>query len=396
MTIHKIKSNLTRKPYRTLLNNQEQLVVPVVMIVEGVLNNALVPVEEFGKFPDAWNGRPVPVLHPQRNGLDVSANQPDIHEKVNIGSIYNTRLEDDKLKGEAWIDIEKAIKLGYSWLIEKLERGDIIEVSTAYFSDSEKREGEYNGEHFTEIHRNLRPDHLALLPGQTGACSVADGCGTRANSKKGVIMDLKQAVAVIVNAIAGVNANGNCTCNEGDPMTDELIKHAEQLKANEMITPQQFKMLSEMDEEQLAMISAVASALASAGGGEPAEPTPEPMAEEEEVPMAEEEKLEEMVANALAKLGIKANSEGDMEQVVANAIERQRLTDELVANEACPFDEAELKTFSVANLEKLAKSLRPADFSGRAAPATNSHVATEEVQPLVANRGLMARHKQEK
>jgi len=49
----------------------------------------------------------------------------------------------------------------------------------------EEVEGDWNEEHYIAIAHNHRPDHLALLPGGRGACSVEDGCGIRVNKKKG-------------------------------------------------------------------------------------------------------------------------------------------------------------------------------------------------------------------
>jgi 2'-5' RNA ligase len=50
-------------------------------------------------------------------------------------------------------------------------------VSIAYFCDFEQAAGEFGGEAYSAIQRNLRPDHVALLPDEIGSCSVLDGCG---------------------------------------------------------------------------------------------------------------------------------------------------------------------------------------------------------------------------
>jgi hypothetical protein len=64
-----------------------------------------------------------------------------------------------------------------------------LEVSTGLFSDQDSVPGEWNGEAYDAILRNYRPDHLALLPGGTGACSWEDGCGVRANQKGELIVN---------------------------------------------------------------------------------------------------------------------------------------------------------------------------------------------------------------
>jgi len=156
---------------------EDHLILNVVMIVEGVLNNALLPKNEFCKYVKAWDNRPVVIYHPMENGEHVSANSPDIIEKVQVGYLFNTRCETNKLVSEAWININKLDQLDYNNLLEQ----DQIEVSVGYYADGEVANGIFNNERYSEIHRNLRPDHLAILPDQIGACSIADGCGIYIN-----------------------------------------------------------------------------------------------------------------------------------------------------------------------------------------------------------------------
>ncbi len=167
------------------------LVVPVVMMVEGVHSGSQGPIlhtsAELGRFPASWNGIPVVVKHPQNSeGVYVSANSPDMIETAKVGRIYNTSFENNKLRAEAWLEISRlnqvsAVALAY------IRQGRPMDVSVGVFTDTEESTGEFNGETYSGIARNHRPDHLALLPGEQGACSWADGCGIRVNStnKKG-------------------------------------------------------------------------------------------------------------------------------------------------------------------------------------------------------------------
>jgi len=109
---------------------------------------------------------------------------PEIIEKQNVGRIWNTfwDSEEGKLKGEVWIDIEKANKISPQ-IMNAIDRQ--LEISTAHWSDNDFTTGEWNGETYDSIARGIRPDHVALLPGQTGACSWNDGCGIRTNMKGG-------------------------------------------------------------------------------------------------------------------------------------------------------------------------------------------------------------------
>ena len=178
------------------LFDEEHTIVPCVALVEGVLWPANAPApelalaEEFGRFPDGWNGRPVVFDHPKINGMAVSASHPEVMEEVAFGSIFNTTLEDDKLKVEIWINNERVESMSdeVQDAVKRLKDGDeVVEVSTGLFVMSEEVEGKFDGEDFSSIWRNIVPDHLAILPeGIVGACSVEDGCGApRSNKVRG-------------------------------------------------------------------------------------------------------------------------------------------------------------------------------------------------------------------
>lgn len=173
------------------------LVVPLIALVEGVLNSAnadqpeLAPASEFGKFPSGWDGRPVTMNHPKVSDQFVSANSPAVLNDWAIGQLFNTRLVDKKLKTEAWIDIVKAGNLNEDSqeLLVRLESNEAIEVSTGLFVEVIQVHGVHEGEEFNGIWSNTVPDHLAMLPaGTIGACSIEDGCGApRLNVLSGAV-----------------------------------------------------------------------------------------------------------------------------------------------------------------------------------------------------------------
>ena len=194
----KMKSNMITfkaelgKSRKETFNDVEHLVIPVIALVEGVLQSSnsdqpeLALASEFGRAPAGWNGRPVTINHPEIRGHKVSANSPEVLETEQIGQLFNTVLDGKKLKTEAWIDITRANALGdeISDTVNRLLEGEVVEVSTGLFSDIDPEEGVHEGEKFFGVWRNVVPDHLAVLAaGNIGACSVADGCGAnRANS----------------------------------------------------------------------------------------------------------------------------------------------------------------------------------------------------------------------
>jgi len=178
---------------------KKHLVVPVVMMVEGVHNGSAGPLlhlaEDLGRFPGSWNGIPVTVPHPEVNGSPSSANTPHAIERFRVGRVFNTKFEDNKLKAEAWLD-ENRVRQFSPEVLGYIRQARPLDVSIGVFTEDEPTSGEWNGEEYLAIARNHRPDHLALLPGEQGACSWADGCGIRVNKGGG---DLDEGF--IVNAL---------------------------------------------------------------------------------------------------------------------------------------------------------------------------------------------------
>ena len=170
------------------------LVVPVTMMVEGVHVGSAGPllhtIAELGKFPESWNGIPVVIDHPEVNGHNISANAPDVIDARTVGRVYNTKVSGSKLKAEVWLDTDRLRQVS-SVTLAQINAAEILEVSVGVFTEEQAEEGEWNGEQYNAVAINHRPDHLALLPGGRGACSVEDGCGIRANKKKGEV-DVKE------------------------------------------------------------------------------------------------------------------------------------------------------------------------------------------------------------
>lgn len=167
-----------------VLEGKKYWAVPMVMLVEGVHGGSTGPLfypqEELAKTPEVWNHKPVVVEHPVWEGRAVSACEPVILNSRKVGLVLNTKWEGGKLKAEAWLDVLKARQVD-GRVVEWVEQGKVMEVSTGLFVDLEEKEGEWNGERYWAVAKNYRPDHLALLPGGVGACSVADGAGLLRN-----------------------------------------------------------------------------------------------------------------------------------------------------------------------------------------------------------------------
>lgn len=172
---------------REHLDGREYLVVPAVAIVEGVLNHHLVQRDEIAAYVEAWNGRPFVVRHPQKDGQYISANSPGVLQQSGIGFLFNSRMDDDRLRCELWLDVAKAQTLGGDALtvLQRFEANQPTELSTCYFCDVEPISGYHKNKFYEGVQRNLRPDHIAALPDEVGACSWRDGCGApRVNSEQ--------------------------------------------------------------------------------------------------------------------------------------------------------------------------------------------------------------------
>ncbi len=183
--IEYLVSNFTVNAYRReVVNGREFIVAPLVSIREGVLNGSkgalFYPADEIGRDPQAWNGMPLVKGHPTKNGQHISGRDPWVRQHLQMGTIYNS-VYDDKLHHEAWFDVEDTKRVD-NWVYQQLIANKPIEVSTGLFTDNEPTQGTYNGRTYDYVARNYRPDHMAILVGQRGACSNKDGCGVNVNA----------------------------------------------------------------------------------------------------------------------------------------------------------------------------------------------------------------------
>lgn len=172
--------NLSGLVRNETLEGRSYLVVPMIMAVEGVLNGSTgglyYPAEELAKVPQVWNHKPVVVYHPEMDGQSISACDPATIEEYKVGIIMNTMFDGRALRAEAWLEQERVTQVDKR-VMEAVENSLMMELSTGLFTDVEETAGEFNGTSYAGIARNYRPDHLAILPDQIGACSIADGAG---------------------------------------------------------------------------------------------------------------------------------------------------------------------------------------------------------------------------
>ena len=155
------------------------LVAPIVMLVEGVVNGELATLDAIRDSVPAWNGRPVLLNHPKVSDMPVSANSPEVWEQSQVGFIFKTHVEGDRLKAEIWLDVEKIEGLGGDAkdILGQIRRQEKVEISTGYFARVGEGTGTFKGKRYNGIQHLMIPDHLALLTDEEGACNWSDGCG---------------------------------------------------------------------------------------------------------------------------------------------------------------------------------------------------------------------------
>lgn len=174
------------QPNTVLVENKQYLVVPVVMMVEGVHNGSAGPVfhsaEELGKSTSAWEGMPVTIHHPEQDGNFVSVNADGIFESYAVGYVSDAVMKGDRLTAKVYLDVQRLTAISPQTLLS-VQQGKIMEVSVGVYTNDDEITGEWNGETYYRIAKDHIPDHLAILPGEVGACSVTDGCGLRVNNE---------------------------------------------------------------------------------------------------------------------------------------------------------------------------------------------------------------------
>lgn len=169
------------KTRKETYEDRPHTVAPAAILEQGVIPGSngpgFYPDDEIG-HPAAvanWNHKPIVLFHPELEGKPISACDPVVVERQKIGIMFNS-VKDSKLRTECYFDDARVDKLSPE-LREALDKELPMELSTGVFSDNEKTSGTYNGIAYEWIARNLRADHLAILPGKIGAYSIEMGGG---------------------------------------------------------------------------------------------------------------------------------------------------------------------------------------------------------------------------
>lgn len=176
---------------RIVRNGKAWWVAPATSLPgDGVLSGSKGVLHYPAKHVEAstphWDGKPITLNHPsdQFTGARLAAkHRPDLH----LGFVSDSVIRNGKLRHQLWFNEQRTAALAPQ-VLANLKRGQPIELSTGLFTDNEESPGvNGQGRPYTHVARNYRPDHIAVLEHETGACSINDGCGVGVVNERAVV-----------------------------------------------------------------------------------------------------------------------------------------------------------------------------------------------------------------
>lgn len=177
---------------RESIGGREYVVATARILREQVLSGSdgplFYPLDEISQDVGVWNGYPLTAKHPQvvlADGkiVNASARSPKVAHAYQIGTVYNDRVEGQERLVDAYFDVQNSNRID-SRLVPAVLAGKSINVSTGIFTGKVAYSGTHNGRSYTHKVKGIKPDHLAVLMDEKGACSVGDGCGINVNADK--------------------------------------------------------------------------------------------------------------------------------------------------------------------------------------------------------------------
>ena len=197
------------KVHKDMQGGREWLRVSTIILKEGVYHGVYYPKKVIQDYRMFWESTLVIApTHPKNWELAGSEENRDMV----IGRMMNMEYANDYLRGEALIDINLAKNLEHGALIERLEAGENVAVSSSDFIQLEYAEGNFDGkDYFFKVTKVILADHVAILAEQDGACSLDDGCGT---NRKSVLEDKS------IKFMDCMCLTTDCSCNQEKDMSE--------------------------------------------------------------------------------------------------------------------------------------------------------------------------------
>ncbi len=193
-------SKIERKGGRIVIKD----VVPIVDDI--AMNDIFYPAMETNKSFESIEDTPAPIGHPMNErGEYISAKSGRGLLDYYAGAVNtNVRKVGDKVKMDVEINEKqaKAHPQGMK-LLDALDKGDPIHVSTGLFLNTDEKSGEdKNGKSYSKVGRDFEFDHVAILLDEPGAATPNEGVGMFVNANGN-----KQEVEFAHLVINGDNVN---------------------------------------------------------------------------------------------------------------------------------------------------------------------------------------------
>lgn len=118
-------------------------------------------------------------------GAPLTVGHPGVVRTDNWQQLAVGHVSDDVKAGGPYVQAN--VRVQTKDVVDKVERGDLVELSCGYTCDLELSGGEYNGEKYDAVQRNIRYNHVALGPRNFG----------RAGNEVRLRLDSGEAVGVL-------------------------------------------------------------------------------------------------------------------------------------------------------------------------------------------------------
>ena len=161
---------------RDTLAGRDVVVVPTRLQEVGVANSILYPAEILENSVRQWDSCIVTNDHPNSD-----ANKKSNIDGYSIGTVLNCRFEDNFLKADLYLDVERCLTLNCD-VIERLENSETVNCSTGIYFIADEESGMYNNSKYNAIAGDMTINHLAVLP--KGVAPASAGAELNKNNKQ--------------------------------------------------------------------------------------------------------------------------------------------------------------------------------------------------------------------
>jgi hypothetical protein len=148
-----------------VIGGRSHLVTKMVSIEgDSVMNRIFYPFDKVAESHLQLNNLIAPAGHPEIDGEMVSAFHPTAINSFNVGAfVRNPTMEGNRVINELVIDKETAEHEKGRELVNRIEAGNSIGVSTGLKAQLVNRSGDHNGREFNNVIDGIEFDHVAIL-----------------------------------------------------------------------------------------------------------------------------------------------------------------------------------------------------------------------------------------